>query len=496
MRLNNIQAAQAQRYLKLAEGDTKKNTEKLSSGYRINRAADDAAGLSISEKMRRQIRGLTRASNNCEDGISMMQIIDGALAEVHEMLNRGTELCIHAANGTLSTSDRQAIQDELDLLNQEIDQISERTLFNEVYVLKGNSHTTNVYRNGTGIQITGTMPNCIQIDQTSLSVGYMANNYQTLNHYQYTDPATGSVATQAYILNHAASILDFSNFSAAQIDDMDGKGFYFTCCTCTNHYTIKFTKDTATNSMEQSGLHYIYNVGISGATTGSDIIDRIIDATNNGNPRSHYTYLVKDAQDANKLIIYDGRSSDSQLSLSPALPIGGTWIDWTGAQAFSTRANSSYGKIGKGVAGADQILDHIDRAIDYTDIMLQVGADTGERMCIKLPCISSEAVGTTDINVLTEAGADNGIIRFQLATDYVSQERSRCGSYQNRLEHTVLNLDNVVENTTASESRIRDADMALEAVEHARNYILQQAVQAVLSQANHNNDDILQLLSF
>lgn len=494
MRLNNLTAKQAQRYLNITGNAVKKNTEKLSSGYQINRAADDAAGLSISEKMRRQIRGLTRASDNSEDGISMMQIIDGALAEVHDMLNRGTELCVHAANGTLSTSDRQSIQDEIDQLNREIDQISERTLFNEIYVLKGGSNRTNFYRNGTGLAITGTIPNCIKIDQASLSAGYMTQNYQTTQTYQYTTTA-GATATQQYTINHVASELDFTDFNSSKMNDMHGKGFYFTCCTCQSHYSIRFDKNTSSSSRESSGYHYIFNVGIAGATTGEEVIDRIIAATG-GNPNSHYTHLAKDTSDANKLIIYDGRCSDPQQSLTPALPTGGTWTDWRiYDQYFGVTANTMYGKIGKGVAGANQILDHIVYSNDYTDVMLQVGADTGERMTIKLPVISSQAVGTADVNVLTEAGAGDGITRFQLATDYVSSERSRCGAYQNRLEHTVLNLDNVVENTTASESRIRDADMAKEAVEHAKNNILMQTGQAVLSQANHSHDDILQLLN-
>ncbi len=127
---HNIRAMNADRQLGMTEGILGKSAEKLSSGYKVNRAADDAAGLSISEKMRKQIRGLTQASANSEDGISMIQIADGALTEVHDMIDRCMELSVQASNGTNSAADRQKIQDEIDQIITEIDAIKERTKFN------------------------------------------------------------------------------------------------------------------------------------------------------------------------------------------------------------------------------------------------------------------------------------------------------------------------------------------------------------------------------
>ena len=139
---HNMQAANANRMLNVTTSAQSKSTEKLSSGYKINRAADDAAGLTISEKMRKQIKGLDRASTNAQDGVSAVQTAEGALTEVHSMLQRMNELATQSANGTNSTTDRKAIQDEIDQLTTEIDRVSETTKFNEMYLLKGTDGAT------------------------------------------------------------------------------------------------------------------------------------------------------------------------------------------------------------------------------------------------------------------------------------------------------------------------------------------------------------------
>ena len=156
---HNLQAMNANRMLNITTGAQSKSTEKLSSGYRINRAADDAAGLTISEKMRKQIRGLDQASTNAQDGVSSVQTAEGALTEVHSMLQRMNELAVQAANGTNSKeSDRQAIQDEIDQLTTEIDRVAETTKFNEIYLLKGdNASTKNVYMKGHDAGLKGTL---------------------------------------------------------------------------------------------------------------------------------------------------------------------------------------------------------------------------------------------------------------------------------------------------------------------------------------------------
>ena len=141
---HNLTAMNANRMLGVTTGQQAKSSEKLSSGYRINRAADDAAGLSISEKMRKQIKGLDQASSNAQDGVSCVQTAEGALTEVHSMLQRMNELAVQASNGTLSEDDRSNIQDEVDQLITEIDRVSETTKFNETYLLKGDENKTKL----------------------------------------------------------------------------------------------------------------------------------------------------------------------------------------------------------------------------------------------------------------------------------------------------------------------------------------------------------------
>lgn len=233
---HNLQAMNAQRQFGITTKSLAKSTEKLSSGYKVNRAADDAAGLSISEKMRRQIRGLTQASLNAEDGISMVQIADGAMAEIHDMIDRGVELSIKAANGTLSTFDREAIQDEIDQIKLEIDGIKERTKFNEIYVLKGERVNT-MQQIPAGIENSGaTLPTWVTFGQAKTD-GHMTEVYTSMEEYVVDPSATPSVINTTAV-EHAAASLDFSALTSSNVSDLVGMGFNTTCCTCTAYLPI------------------------------------------------------------------------------------------------------------------------------------------------------------------------------------------------------------------------------------------------------------------
>lgn len=469
---HNMLAYNANRQLGLNVRKKEKAAEKLSSGYRINRSADDAAGLAISEKMRRQIRGLTQASANAQDGISMVQIADGAMAEVHEMLNRATELSIKAANGTLTDTDRGYIETEIEELKKEIDGISDRTVFNEIQVLKGKDVPKPPP--GTTVAITGGLPSFVTIDADTASKNYMAT--------VYTTQEVCSTTNQTYSIDHSAAQIDFSQFAgtASQINDLIDSGFYTTCCTCDNHYSVKFTHGT-TNSMTRSGSHYIYNIGIDGAANASDLIGRIIAGTNNGYPNSHYTKL---AQDGNVLVVYDDRS----MGADPTGLSNSKWSGWSNPM-FNIKANSGRGKFGAGVA-----TEYTEKNAQPEMIQLQVGSEAGQLLTIELPSISCKTLQIDGIDVRTQKTAGEAIETLKNATAYVSRERSRMGTYQNRLEHTIRNLDNVVENTTAAESLIRDTDMAHEMMVFSNSSILSQAGQAMLAQANQSNQGILALL--
>ena len=327
---HNLTAMNSNRMLGLTTTSQAKSTEKLSSGYKINRAADDAAGLSISEKMRRQIRGLTQASANAEDGISAVQTAEGALNEVHDMLQRINELAVKGENGTLQSVDRSYIQSEVSKLMEEIDRVSDTTTFNEQNLLDGTF-------TAKGLQVGAEAGQRINISITAMSIKNLADK-----------AGKAGVTYQTY---------------------KDGK---------------KVEGDAADGKTEMT------------AEMAKKVVDK---------------FLPKD---------YDGVSKEytSELSFNPDDP-----------STFATQK-------------------------DFASL--------------------------------------NAFAKAALQT--VSRQRSDLGSVQNRLEHTIANLDNVVENTTAAESQIRDTDMATEMVRYSNNNILAQAGQSMLAQANQSNQGVLSLL--
>lgn len=446
---HNLLAMNSNRSLGINTRKQAKKTEKLSSGYRVNRAADDAAGLAISEKMRRQIRGLNQASMNCQDGISMVQTADGALAEVQEMLDRCTELSVKAANGTLTEEDRSYIQREISELLSEMDEVADRTTFNELPILKGARavSTSDVY----AAEVKGGLPSWVQ-GGSSLASGKLSDK----------------IATS--IGDRLGMALDFSAIDSdpTKLNDLkdDDCGFYTTCCTCGSHYSIKFVDGPAAGPV-RSGSHNIFEVSLDGVSSASDLVNAIVDSVGN-NPNGHYTKLEADG---NKLLVYDYRSQYTPGTGNSVPPQG-------------------YGLAGSGVAyGASAAEEEI-----LPDIVIHAGPEAGDGIPIKLPSISCVAMGIDEANVSDQDYASSSINLFKNAKAYVSEERARMGAYQNRMEHAIANLNNVSENTTASESEIRDSDMATEMVEYSNNNILIQAGQAMLSQANQSSQGIMSLL--
>ncbi len=292
---HNLLASNAQLQYNIVEGKKAKSTEKLSSGYRVNRAADDAAGLAISERMRKQIRGLTKATANCQDGVSLAQIADGALNEVHDMINRGTELSMQAANGTLSDEDRSFLQTELDQIKEEIDAIREKTYFNEIPVLKGDLSGT-ILQDGSGAVVKGGLPGFIKSVSPAIQAGHLNETF---------DRPTGNSPTSA-TEKLISGIINFSGVNESNITLLKDTGFNLKCATCDNHYSIKFT-DEPQSSMTRSGSHYIYNISTNGVTSGEELIDRIIAGTENGHPRDHFTVFTKESCKPAKMMAYDSR---------------------------------------------------------------------------------------------------------------------------------------------------------------------------------------------
>ena len=466
---HNLSAMNANRMLGITTGSLAKSTEKLSSGYRVNRAADDAAGLAISEKMRKQIRGLDQASANAEDGISAVQTAEGALTEVHDMLQRMNELAVKAANGTMSTDDRQTVQDEVEQLLTEIDRVAETTKFNELYMLKGDTSdkTVKLSAKDAGLDgklVTGANSATFTISTLklgdSVSIGgktYTIGDATPKNVADSVAALTMATGSQVTLNGVQYTIVDTAN------DEDEAKNL--------------ITKDTIEDRINNGKLTSVkfngktYNVITDNAGGAADDVDdnesSIITAD------KAYEYMAQELALANNV-----GANKTQIS-----------IDANNAQEV--------------IKGKDTVQFVFDRAEATTkedlNFSLHVGADADmtNKISVKIASLDTTGLGIAGLNVKDKTGisATYAIDSIADAIAKVSAQRSSLGAIQNRLEHTINNLDNVVENTTAAESQIRDTDMAEEMVKYSKNNILQQAGQSMLAQANQANQGVLSLLS-
>ena len=456
---HNMQAANANRMLNVTTSAQSKSTEKLSSGYRINRAADDAAGLTISEKMRKQIKGLDRASTNAEDGVSAVQTAEGALTEVHSMLQRMNELATQSANGTNSNTDRKAIQDEIDQLTTEIDRVSETTKFNETYLLKGDgaekAHNVNAHDAGLdGVTLTD------KGDKVDV----------TLKELKAGDKI--SIAGKNYTIGAEAK--DGQALVVGQAKD----GQTITVNGTT--YTYDANKEWTDGNGKQ------VKIG-TGATDGKIIIGEG-DVVSNGTKTLTVMKGVADGIDDNDSTVITAKKA-YQLETAEILKASNIGTDTAAAADKNTGT----------LADATNKFTLTKGKVNYNDALsfnLHVGADADmtNKITVNIDSMNSAGLGIKGIKADTEQDATYAIDAIADAISTVSSQRSALGAVQNRLEHTINNLDNVVENTTSAESRIRDTDMAEEMVNYSKNNILAQAGQSMLAQANQSNQGVLSLL--
>ena len=455
---HNLRAMNSNRMLGITQGSLNKSTEKLSSGYKVNRAADDAAGLSISEKMRKQIRGLTQASLNAEDGISAVQTAEGALTEVHDMLQRMNELAVKAANGTNSTSDRQTIQDEVDQLLTEIDRVAETTKFNELYTLKGDEDKVTRYLSAHDAGIEGTLTQgatnaTFSMDQLKFGDTIMIAGREY--HISGTQEQQGEIITASVKIGQQVTI----------------DGIMYTCtATVSNADKFELTKDDLIAKLNTSSLSIM---SVNGKTYyGAGITD---DRT------------VVSSIGAYKLI-------QKELGLASSIGAdGSTQASVNAGVDGKTLMKPSFE--GKWVFSIDKGSVQVREDIDFS---LHVGADAdmNNKIAVKIGALDTKGLGIQGLNVkdTTGAAATYAIDSIADAVARISAQRSLLGAVQNRLEHTINNLDNVVENTTAAESQIRDTDMATEMVKYSNNNVLAQAGQSMLAQSNQANQGVLSLL--
>ena len=405
---HNLTAMNSNRMLGVTTSKQAKSTEKLSSGYKINRAADDAAGLSISEKMRKQIRGLTQASSNAQDGISAVQTAEGALNEVQDMLQRMNELAVKAANGTNSEDDRNYIQDEVNQLIKEIDRVSTTTKFNETYLLKGDD------------SVEFTAPTTLEVAVTDGEAGK--------KNAKIEFDVTG-IKTKGGKSDATFNILG-KNYSVRVEEDDDAVAV-----------AKKLAEAINANKLSDDGAgEFKAEAGTNGKVTLTS---------------------VKQAEIKDTTKFKDKAPIDVKASGVLTLDLH---------------------------VGADSTTDN-QISVDIKQMSASVlGLKTGK---------SSTTAAENDtllVNGKDDENARNAIDTIASALQEVSKQRSALGAAQNRLEHTISNLDNVVENTTSAESSIRDTDMATEMVKYSNNNILAQAGQAMLAQANQSNQGVLSLL--
>ena len=510
---HNMQAANANRMLNVTTSAQSKSTEKLSSGYRINRAADDAAGLTISEKMRKQIRGLDQASTNAQDGVSSVQTAEGALTEVHSMLQRMNELATQAANGTNSKdSDRQAIQDEIDQLTTEIDRVSETTKFNETYLLKGEAGTKTINMKAHDAGLKGTLTDNGNGTATFSMDALNTGDKVSIGGKTYT--IGGTDADTAKMIDDAKNALGTGTGKASikiggnefQIDkdgkvyDKDGAALYvesakdatapatFDPATSTFTTTDKFNTTATGNAEITNNALTLVNLkslaAVAGKTTtvNSKSVTVMTDTKNAAGGAGADGVDDNDSTIITKTHAYELASKELLAANQIGDTKGSAKVENAGAQA-----DGSF-KITTGQA-------EVANSLSFS---LHVGADADmtNKIQVNIDAMDSASLGIKGLNVKDASGnaATYAVDAISDAISKVSSQRSSLGAVQNRLEHTINNLDNVVENTTTAESRIRDTDMAEEMVNYSKNNILAQAGQSMLAQANQSNQGVLSLL--
>lgn len=553
---HNIAAMNTHRQLTTNTANTNKNIEKLSSGLRINRAGDDAAGLAISEKMRGQIRGLDQASRNAQDGISLIQTAEGALNETHSILQRMREISNQSANGTNTDSDRQALQDEMNQLTSEVNRIGNTTEFNTQKLLNGGI--------GSGESGKMTAATSAKVELGAVTAGTVAATTfikvdgQTFNLGGVV--TTGNDAATAELLGKVTS-------GGTKLSDLvdikvGGTGLEFTAKSEGKNSKIEFSQaaDTALglaatqaetvgepSTVERAGLQASAALGATADTSiaagstfkitvGSD--SEVEVKLNEGtDPKVYDTFNtdknVADAarqdliKDVNAALQKAGLDSKVTASLSSDNKI--QFISETGKDIKLTDGTNGPLASATGLAfttagdmtavkNVEQVVGAGAQGVGFST-KFQIGANTGQSMSLTINDVRSAALGITGnagqagftkensvtngtndikaeaaLNISTREDASKAIAVLDKATSLVSSERAKLGAVQNRLEHTINNLGTASENLTAAESRIRDVDMAKEMMSQTKNNILAQAAQAMLAQANQQPQGVLQLL--
>lgn len=448
---HNIAALNTHRNLGANQAAASKNLEKLSSGFKINRAGDDAAGLAISEKMRGQISGLDMASKNANDSISLIQTAEGALNETHSILQRMRELSVQSANDTNVTEDRESLQKEIDQLKDEVTRISTDTEFNTQKLLNGDYDNKVFHIGANGAQ------------NIKLSVG--DTSASALGISSKVDVKTAGTATAGGVITKDGVDATFKKGTPAEKDvtfTVDAAG---TKWTGSNGKEIDGADPTKLSDADKATLA---DITAAQKTNVKNAAEVTIGTADGAIVAAKYTYDL-----ANDKFVGDDA-----------------------AKTEFAKGSAEYDKLVAQVAGADKtVTAKVDieatQSGYYDDAGKLVEASLTDRTIGKT---TGDKVEVGGFDITTQKGADSAIATIDAAIKSVSDTRSNLGAVQNRLEHTINNLGATSENLTAAESRIRDTDMAAEMMAFTKNNILTQAAQSMLAQANQQPQGVLSLL--
>lgn len=527
---HNMNALNAHRNMNVNNTAAGKSMEKLSSGLRINRAGDDAAGLAISEKMRGQIRGLTQASRNASDGISMIQTAEGALNETQNILQRMRELSVQSSNDTNTSEDRASIQKEIEQLTQEIDRIGNNTEFNTQSLLKGDGSTKleaagitlKGAKTGTdtkhtevtfGLKVTtANQPTkaTVELSGQKISIDVAAQN---------GDDKINKEAVSAEIAKQIQKGIDENSelkgqykvtVSGVELSIEAVKGGKYEG----SKGTIKVSKDAgAVDTLESDGnrltTNGTTNQGKTEAATGASVkldLQGLGKAAATGDLNGKGITIGKtqiEFYDAQKGA-YLGSSVGVDISkVTDAASLATAILNQT-QNKIEGATIESYKAVGGAIeglivssteVGAKSTVNVEDGAKNEGfEATFQVGANSNQTISISIGDMRAEALGVKDVDLTTAKGSQEATATIQAAIEKVSTERAGLGAVQNRLEYTISNLDNTTENLTSAESTLRDVDMAKEMMTFSKNNILNQAAQAMLAQANQQPQNVLSLL--
>lgn len=542
---HNLNAINANNKMNINVSGTKKATEKLSSGYQINRAGDNAAGLAISEKMRSQIRGLSQATKNANDGISLIQTAEGGLNETHSILQRMRELAVQSANGTYQDdTDREAIQLEVDALKSEIDRIASSTEYNGMKLLDGSlGGSKAVTEFGAKYGAVSTADTDLvgatitsNIAGVKVTTAYVASGKGGENALWSADGKTltmnlvaGETYTQKDIDNLIANATQSKDVGQTQapseISIKLANGVMTASKAGDTDATVAGLRATGSNSTaviklvgdKKSGAHgssdrVTFTANSYGKAYDTGMASKITISTDVAAGKENVE-VTKAAKPANAAAVNPATAAEIKLHLST----GKTYTE-KDIENILKEAGYDYSVKLEDITNTDGDADGKiyfnvkgDAEVDITDgagvgkdsvpnngkgLTFQIGANGVEdqRVTLNVNDMSSSAIGVANADVSTQDSANAAIDMVDAAVKTVSMQRAGLGALQNRLEYTVNNLTTTNENLTAAESQIRDTDMATEMINYTKNNILQQASQAMLAQANQQPQAILQLL--